>query len=58
MNEECNNAITRIFDKIDIDKINTFISEIPYMSSVRKEFYKKIIYIRYLIIKEVYEKLR
>ena len=53
-NKECNKAIARIFKNIDIDKINKFIESISCMSNVRKEFYKKIIKIRYEIIKEVY----
>lgn len=56
-NEECNMAIIRMFDKIDMDKINKFIDEIPYMSDVRKQFYINIIKTRYEIIKEVYIKL-
>lgn len=56
-NEECNMAIIRVFDKIDMDKINKFIDEIPYMSDVRKQFYINIIKTRYEIIKEVYIKL-
>lgn len=53
-NEECNNAIKRVFAKINIEKINKFIDEISCISNVRKEFYKKIIYFRYEIIKDVY----
>ena len=56
-NEECNKAICRMFEEIDIDEINRFIDEIPYMSSIRKEFYKNIIKLRYDIIKEVYNKI-
>ena len=56
-NEECNKAICRMFDEIDIDEINKFIDEILYMSDVRKQFYKNIIKLRYDIIKEVYDKL-
>lgn len=56
-NEECNNAIKRTFEKINIEKINTFIDEIPYMAIERKEFYKQIIYYRYEIIKNVYNML-
>ena len=56
-NEECNKAICRIFEKIDIDKINKFIDEIPYMSTIRKEFYKNIIELRYDILKEIYNKI-
>ena len=56
-NEECNNAINRIFKKINMDKINSFIDEISCMSVIRKEFYKKIINYRYKNIKDVYIKL-
>lgn len=57
-NEECNKAICRIFEKIDTEKINKFIDEISYISNIRKEFYKKIIGIRYEIIKEVYNDIK
>lgn len=57
-NEECNNAICRVFDNIDIEKIKSFINEIEVMSDVRKEFYIKIIEIRYNILKEVREHLK
>lgn len=56
-NEECNKAILRVFKNIKIDEINKFIDEISCMSNERKEFYKKIINIRYTIIKEVYNKI-
>ena len=56
-NEECNRAICRMFKKIDINEINRFIDKIQYMSDTRKQFYKKIIKLRYDIIKEVYENL-
>ncbi len=56
-NEECNRAICRMFEKIDINEINRFIDEIQYMSDTRKQFYKKIIKLRYDIIKEVYDKI-
>lgn len=57
-NEECNNAIKRLFLNIDIDKINRFIDNIESMSKARKEFYKKIIAKRYEILKEVYENIK
>lgn len=56
-NEECNKAIKRVFGKIDIEKINHFIDEITCMSFTRREFYKKVIYLRYGILKEVYNQL-
>lgn len=54
-NEECNKAIYRVFKRIDIGKINKFIDGILCMSDVRKDFYKKIISLRYETIKEVYD---
>ena len=56
-NNELNKAICRMFKKIDINKINTFIDEIENMSIIRKNFYKKLIEIRYKIIKDTYNKL-
>ena len=57
-NEECNKALKRIYPLIDIEKINKIIEETPYISNIRKEFYKKIINLRYeKIIKYSYQKL-
>lgn len=56
-NKECNDAIRRTFEKIKIKDIYKFIDEIEEISDVRKKFYKKIIEIRYKILKEVYKKL-
>ena len=56
-NEECNRAINEIFINIDVAKIEKFIDDIECMSRERKEFYKKVIEIRYKIIKGVYEKI-
>ncbi|MCI8345063.1 MAG: CtkA family protein [Clostridia bacterium] len=56
-NEECNNAIKRLFLSIDIDKINKFIDDAEGISKTRKEFYKKIIDKKYEILKGVYENI-
>lgn len=56
-NEECNNAIKRIFINIDMDEINKFIDTIECMSDLRKNFYKEIIAQRYEIIKVIYENI-
>ena len=56
-NEDCNNAIKRIFKNIDIDRIKKFIDGIECMSKTRKEFYKEIVNYRYEVLKEVYEKI-
>ena len=58
-NEECNNALSRIFPKIDLESVNKIIEETPFISDIRKEFYKKIIQMRYeKILKYSYEKLK
>lgn len=56
-NNECNEAIKRVFNNINIDKINDFIDEISCMSNTRKAFYKSVIKMRYDIVKGVYSKL-
>ena len=42
-NEECNNAIKRLFSNINIEEINKFIDNIECISNIRKDFYKNII---------------
>lgn len=56
-NSDCNQAVIRIVEKIDINAINKFIDGIDCMSSVRKEFYKDIIYRRYMVLVNVYNEL-
>ena len=46
-NKDCNNAILRILPKVDIEKINSFIDDTPYISDLQKEFYKTYIKARY-----------
>ena len=45
-NENCNKALLKIYPKIDIQKINKIIEDVP-ISDLRKEYYKKIIFERY-----------
>ena len=57
-NEDCNNALLRMYDKINLDEINRLIDEIDIISNVRKEFYKKVIEGKYLeILTIAYKKL-
>ena len=57
-NEDCNSALLRIFPKIDMEKIYKVIDETPYISEIRKRFYKKILKMRYdMILKVCYEEL-
>ena len=46
-NEDCIEALTRIYPKIDIEKINPIIDDIPCITDIRKEFYKTIIKYKY-----------
>lgn len=56
-NEDCNQALLRIYPLIDMEKINKIIDETPAISVVRKEFYKKILKLRYeKILKFSYDK--
>ena len=56
--EECNNALLRIFPRINMDAIYVLIDETPFITDVHKMFYKHILKNRYeKIIKASYLKL-
>ena len=44
---DCNEAILRIVPKIDMEQIEQFIEETPYISDLQKDFYKAYINARY-----------
>ena len=47
-----------MYPKIDMEKIYRIIDETPYISEIRKKFYKKILKMRYeMILKLSYEEL-
>lgn len=52
-NAECTNAVKRLIPNIDINKIIEFTDNISCISNIRKNFYKKILMIRYDIIKSI-----
>lgn len=52
-NDECTNAVKRLIPNIDINKIIEFIDNISCISNIRKDFYKKILMLRYDIIKSI-----
>lgn len=57
--EECNNALVRIVERIDFDKINKLIDSVENISEKRKEFYKVILRQRYeKILLESYNRLK
>ena len=37
---DCNEALKRIYDWIDMEKINGLVKETPFITSVQKEFYQ------------------
>lgn len=57
-NNECNKALIRVFDNINISEINSFIDGIDSIGKSRKDFYKKIVIIRYNELKSVKESLQ
>lgn len=58
-NEDCNQALLRIYPRIDFKKIDEIIENTPSISNIRKDFYKKILRLRYeKILKFSYEKLQ
>ncbi len=57
--KECNNALIRIFPKIDIQKINSLIDDLNCISDIHKEFYKTMLKNRYeKILLDSYKKLK
>jgi len=55
-NTDCNAALKRIYDRIDMEKIRTFIKSVPYCSNLQKEFYDRYITARFeKIIRLAYE---
>ena len=56
-NDNCNDAVKKIFLQININQIKEFIDEISYISEERKAFYLNIIEQRYNIIKTVYKSM-
>lgn len=57
--EECNRALVRITERVDLNKINKLIDSIEVISEKRKEFYKTILKQRFeKILLESYNKLK
>ena len=57
-NSLCNDALIRVFPKIDIHKIREFIRNIEGMSDVRKKFYMEVLNFRYHELEKGYNKLK
>ena len=51
-NKDCTDALIRVFPKINLRKINSFINSIPEISNIRKTFYCTMLEERYVQILE------
>lgn len=57
-NEDCNAALLRMVPRIDMDAIDTFIDEVPFLTDLQRSFYKAYLDARYnLILTPVYDEL-
>ena len=52
-NDDCSEALMRMYPRIDINKINDIIDEISCITNIRKKFYKVIIKYKYEEILQV-----
>lgn len=58
-NEDCNEALKRMINKIDMEKIQKEIDNMPIISDTRKRFYKELLNGRFeIILKRTYNKLK
>ena len=58
-NNDCNKALIKIYERININEINEFIDSVPYISDLQKDFYKTYILARYeKILTPTYTKLK
>ena len=58
-NEECNEALKRMINKIDMEKIQEEIENMAIISDIRKSFYKELVNGRFeIILKRTYNKLK
>ncbi len=57
-NKDCNDALKRIFPKIDMEKIRNIINETPYITELHKEFLNTMLEARYnTILKTPYQNI-
>lgn len=58
-NKDCNNALEKIVNEIDMSKIDFEIDNMPIISEIRKKFYKVLLNGRYnVILRKSYNKLK
>lgn len=57
-NKDCNEALKRIFPKIDMEKIQNIVDETPYITELQKEFLNTMLEARYnIILKNPYQNI-
>lgn len=57
-NKECNEALKRIFPKIDMKKIYSIVDETPYITELHKDFLNTMLEARYnIILKSPYQNI-
>lgn len=58
-NNDCNEALVRIMDRINMSEIEKEIDNMPSISDIRRKFYKVLLNGRYeVILKQAYIKLK
>lgn len=57
-NRDCNNALKRIYPRMDIEVLCRIVRDTPYITSLQKDFYQLVLRARHrLILSKAYEKL-
>jgi len=54
--EDCGQAVRRIYERVDMEQIGALIEEVPYLTDLQRQFYKNYIAARFdLLIRPAYE---
>ncbi|MBQ3000155.1 MAG: hypothetical protein IJD63_00230 [Oscillospiraceae bacterium] len=57
-NKDCNAAVLRMIPQIDMDAIDAFIDDVPFLTELQRSFYRTYLYERYdRILIPVYDEL-
>lgn len=57
-NKDCNEALKRVFPRIDMEKIHNIVNETPYITALHKDFLNTILETRYnIILKSPYQNI-
>jgi hypothetical protein len=51
--QDCNHALRRICPRIDMEAIEKIVDDTPYISAIRKQFYKSMLRVRKECILEI-----